>query len=94
MTERRAGETHQEWWARTLEEAFRSAVDGTHAFVLVDMDAPMRTMDLESHRPKVRMSPDVWRRLMSDPPAPVYIPLELPEPEPIIRFEWPIRWSR
>ena len=77
--------------------AFGAAVAGTHAFVLVDMDAPMHTMDLESHRPKVRMSPDVWRRIMSAPspllePLSVsYVPLADP-PEPGSGpFTWPYR---
>lgn len=64
--------------------AFEAAVAGTHAFVIVDMNAPMRTMDLESHRPKVRMSPDVWRRIMSTPsplltPLWSYVPLTPPD---------------
>lgn len=80
-----------------VAEALRAAIAGEHPFVLVDMNAPMRTIDLESARPKVRLSPDVWRSMMAEALAPLEPPPYV-EHEPAfaesMRFEVRVRMPR
>lgn len=61
--------------------AFRAAVAGEHPLLMIDMNAPMRTSETLPDG-RVRMSPDVWRQIMSRKVEDFEIPLVWREPEP------------
>jgi hypothetical protein len=86
-----AKRAHADYEARTAA-ALAEAIAGTHPWVVVDMDAPMRTSEpLPGGR--MRLSPDVWRSIMTRSVESFeLLPIAF-EPLPSETFEIRVSWD-